>query len=225
MLLAILRAMKKAVLFDLDGTILDTTLDIGLALETALDTHFEEKQVMTFIGNGLRNAVKNAMTALGMEITDAAIDSYKKKLDIAYRQVPVKYTKAYPTVMDTLKVLQDKGIALGVFSNKDQDLVRTILPVCLPGIDFCFQVGWGGSYEPKPSSDAVLGFCKQVGIDVSELLYVGDSEVDFKTAVNSNADYRILTWGQRPVESLLASGIPQDRLIDTLDIILKDFQD
>lgn len=215
--------MKKAALFDLDGTLLDTTLDIGLALGTALGAQFEEKQVMTFIGNGLRNAVKKAMLFLGQDIDDTAVDQAKMRLDENYRKIPVLYTKPYPDVVETLLALQNKGIALGVFSNKDHDLVSIILKKCLPEIDFCFQVGWGGGYESKPSSDAVMGFCKQVNLDPSDILYVGDSEVDYKTAINSNVDYRILKTGQRSEEQLLDSGIPKSMLISSISEILTQF--
>lgn len=211
--------MKKAVLFDLDGTILDTSNDIGLALGTALDTSFTYEQVNRFIGHGLRNAVINAMKELGLAINDESVDAAKKRLDVAYRQVPVRYTKPYPGVHDLLRRLSAKGVSLGVYSNKDQDLVETVLGICFPDIDFCFEVGWHGKYEPKPSAQAVQAFCDQLGLGMSDILYVGDSDVDFRTASNANADYRILTWGSRSRELLLKTGIPQNLLIDRIEQI------
>ncbi|MCQ2411945.1 MAG: HAD family hydrolase [Sphaerochaetaceae bacterium] len=211
--------MKKAVLFDLDGTILDTSNDIGLALGTALGTTFTYEQVNRFIGHGLRNAVINAMKELGFETSDEAVDAAKKRLDVAYRQVPVRYTKPYPGVHDLLRRLQSKGIALGVYSNKDQDLVETVLSICFPDIDFCFEAGWHGKYEPKPSAQAVHAFCDQLGLTMTDILYVGDSDVDYRTARNANADYRILTWGSRSKEMLLATGVDENLLIAKIEEI------
>ena len=73
-----------------------------------------------------------------------------------------------------------------------------------------------GKYEAKPSSQAIDAFCAKTSMQKKDILYVGDSEVDFKTAVNSGVDYLILTWGQRTKENLLESGVPQEALIPNL---------
>ncbi|MCF0262263.1 MAG: HAD family hydrolase [Sphaerochaetaceae bacterium] len=213
----------KAIMFDLDGTLLNTTKDIGLALETTLNTKFTDSQVDNFVGRGLRNAIKDALLFLGQNPTNMDLDKAESVLIDNYRKVPVKYTVPYPQIPNVLERLQNNKIKLGVFSNKEQDLVDTILPICLPKINFCFTAGWHGKYQPKPSSDAIDSFCSQLSIKKIDMLYIGDSDVDYKTAINSNVDYRILTWGTRTREQLLNSGIPQEKLIDNISEILRFF--
>ena len=205
---------KKAVVFDLDGTILDTTKDIGLALGKTLGTSLPEDQTAKFLGRGLRNAVISAADELGIQIDN--VDKMTERLIDFYRQVPVLYTCPYPGVVELLRFLNSHNIPVCVYSNKDQDLADIILKICFPDITFAMVAGMHGKYESKPSSQAIDAFCSQTGLEKNDILYIGDSEVDFKTAVNSGVDYLILTCGQRTKENLLESGVPQEALIPTI---------
>ena len=209
----------KAVVFDLDGTLLDTTKDIGLALERTLDTHFTDEQVNRFVGRGLKNALIAAAQEKGLVGPD--IDALNERLLYFYRQTPVLHTKPYPTVMDAIGMLSVKNIPICVFSNKEQDLAETVVHTCFPDVEFTMIVGMHGKYEGKPSPQAVEAFCENVGLPKESVLYVGDSEVDFKTAVNSKVPYRILTYGTRTKEALLGSGVPEENLIPDMSS-LKD---
>ena len=209
----------KAVVFDLDGTLLDTTKDIGLALERTLDTHFTDEQVNRFVGRGLKNALIAAAQEKGL--VDPDIDALNERLLYFYRQTPVLHTKPYPTVMDAIGMLSVKNIPICVFSNKEQDLAETVVHTCFPDVEFTMIVGMHGKYEGKPSPQAVEAFCGNVGLPKESVLYVGDSEVDFKTAVNSKVHYRILTYGTRTKEALLGSGVPEENLIPDMSS-LKD---
>lgn len=215
--------MKKAAIFDLDGTLLDTSRDIGLALETTLGTTFTLEQVNRFIGHGLRNAAKAAMLELGQSPTEDEISQATVRLIDNYRKVPVRYTCPYPTVVETLRELASRNIPLGVYSNKEQDLLETVLGICLPDIPFCLVAGRNGQYEAKPSSQPIHAFCNLCNVQLSDILYVGDSDVDFKTASAAGADYRILTTGSRPADKLKAAGVDPNCLIDSLSEILREF--
>ena len=204
----------KAFVFDLDGTLLDTTKDIGLALGKALGHKFTDEQVMAFVGRGLRNAVKAAVEFLGRE--DADIDELTASLIGFYREVPVFYTKPYPGATELLNTLSERRIPFCVYSNKEQDLTETILGICFPGIRFTMIAGMHGKYESKPSSQAIEAFLAMTGVSKSEALYIGDSEVDFKTASNAGVNFRILTSGTRSKKSLLEAGVPEDFMIDSL---------
>ena len=205
---------KKAVIFDLDGTILDTTKDIGIALGKTLGTSLPEDQTARFLGRGLRNAVISAANELGIQIDDA--DATTERLIEFYRQVPVLYTCPYPGVVELLRFLNNHDVPVCVYSNKEQDLADTIVGICFPDITFEMVAGMHGKYEAKPSSQAIDAFCAKTSMQKKDILYVGDSEVDFKTAVNSGVDYLILTWGQRTKENLLENGVPQEALIPNL---------
>ena len=209
----------EAVVFDLDGTLLDTTKDIGLALERTLDTRFSDEQVNRFVGRGLRNALIDAADEIGLK--DPDMDALFERLLYFYRQTPVLYTKPYPTVMDALDMLSEKNIPVCVFSNKEQDLAETVVYSCFPGVRFAMVVGMHGKYEGKPSPQAIEAFSALVGVSKDKLLYVGDSEVDFRTAVNAQVPYRILTYGTRTEEALFGSGVPAESLIPDMSS-LKD---
>ena len=210
---------KKAVVFDLDGTILDTTKDIGLALGKTLGTSLPEDQTAKFLGRGLRNAVISAADELGIRIDD--VDKMTERLIHFYRQVPVLYTCPYPGVVELLRFLNSHNIPVCVYSNKEQDLTETILGICFPNIRFTMIAGMHGKYESKPSSQAIEAFLAKTGVSKGEALYIGDSDVDFKTATNAGINYRILTSGTRSKKSLLEAGVPEDFLIDGLFEIKK----
>ena len=207
----------KAVLFDLDGTILNTIGDINAALNKALGTSFTNEQCKAFVGNGLRNAVKNAVKEAHLD--NVNIDEAFTRLVEFYKQCPVKYTKPFPGMQEFLNELEKRHIAFGVFSNKEQELAQTVVRTSYPKNKFAVIIGMHGGYEPKPSGQAVLAFCKKAGYTVKDLLYVGDSEVDYQTAVNAGSECRILTWGTRTREQLLASGVPESVLIDQISEI------
>lgn len=208
----------KAVLFDLDGTILNTIGDINAALNKTLGTNFTNEQCKNFVGNGLRNAIKNAVKEANL--SNVNIDEAFTKLVENYKQCPVKYTTPFPGVQDFLKELEKQKIAIGVFSNKEQELAQTVIHTCFPKNHFVVVIGMHGGYEPKPSGQAVRAFCQKAGCEVQDLLYVGDSEVDYQTAVNAGAKMRILTWGTRSRGQLLASGVPESVLISSISEIV-----
>ena len=213
--------MKKAVLFDLDGTLLNTTKDIGLAMGKALGATFTDGQINRYIGNGLRNAIKAAAAELGLE--DPDLDMLNDRLHAAYREVPVLYTAPYDGVPEVLAALQDRGIPMGVFSNKEQDLAEKVVSICLPDIRFEMVAGLHGKYAMKPSPEAIDAFCAISGVPKADTLYVGDSEVDCRTARNGKVDFRILSCGSRPRDFLLEKEVPESSLIGNIREIMRLF--
>ena len=213
--------MKKAVIFDLDGTLLNTTKDIGLAMGRALDTSFTDEQINRYIGNGLRNAIKAAAAEMGIE--DPDLDLLNEKLHAAYREVPVRFTKPFPGVIEVLKKLEAKGIPMGIFSNKEQDLAEKVVSICLPDFDFAMVAGLHGKYAMKPSPQAIHAFCEITGIPLEDTLYVGDSEVDCRTAQNAKIGFRILTCGSRPRDFLIRKEVPESSLIGNIREIMSLF--
>ena len=207
----------KAFVFDLDGTLLDTTKDIGLALGKALGHTFTDEQVMAFVGRGLRNAVKAAVEFLGRE--DSDIDALTESLIGFYRETPVYYTKPYPGATELLRTLSETKTPFCVYSNKEQNLTETILGICFKGISFSLIAGMHGPYESKPSSQAIDVFIAKAGVKKSDVLYIGDTEVDYKTAQNSNVDCLIITSGMRTRADLLSGGVPSSVMVESLQSI------
>ena len=218
--------MLKAVLFDLDGTLLDTIADINCALNKTLGTFFTDAQCQLFVGNGLMNAIKKALKELPQtERPSASLQSLFDTLIDNYKKSPTQYTKPYPGIESLLLALQEKGIRQGVFSNKEQSLAQTVVKTCLPAINFSMIIGMHGGYEPKPSSQAVLAFCEKVGCLKDEIVYIGDSEVDYATGMNANVKTIILTWGMRSKEFLKSKGIPTSLLVDNIEELKSRLQE
>ncbi|MBR2281870.1 MAG: HAD family hydrolase [Spirochaetales bacterium] len=212
-----MRPLKRGIVFDLDGTLLNTTKDIGLAIGRTLEHEFTDSQINRFVGRGLKNAIINASAEIGFRFDDA--DALLQRLLNFYRQVPVRYTRPYPGVTGFLQDLNRANIPVCVYSNKEQDIAESVLKISFPNITFAQITGMNGKYEMKPSSQAIEAFSKLVKIPVSDMLYVGDSEVDHLTAKAADMDYRILTWGMRTKEDLLGSGVPEEVLVSDIDQI------
>lgn len=213
--------MIKAILFDLDGTILDTVGDIRQALNNALGSSFSDKEVNTFVGNGLKNLVRFALESLKRPYTEDELNNYYSSLMTYYRQNPVVYTKPYPGVIKLLNTLNEKAIKIGIFSNKDQDLAETVINTCFKNQKIDFIAGRNGLYKAKPDPEAVFAFINKFNLKQDEVLYVGDSEVDYLCAKNANIKALILTWGTRTREFLLQNYVDSSALISSIEKILE----
>lgn len=208
--------MIKAFIFDLDGTILDTVPDIALAVNKTLGSDLSVEQISSFLGNGLLNLINDCIKASGY-LGDAE-EAYKNLLK-NYSEYPVVYTKPYPGVSEFLTELNKLGIAVGVFSNKEQSLADYIIHTCFPTVDIPFIAGRNGKYKAKPDTEAVFAFCKEEGISINELMYVGDSEVDYKCASECGCKVKILSWGTRTKKYLVQAGVPEQDIVDKISDI------
>ena len=209
--------MIKGFIFDLDGTVLDTVADINFNLNRTLGTFFTDEQCKMFVGNGLKNCMKNAMESVGMNLEN--LQENYEKLIANYSECPVKYTRPYEGVVDFLEYLKNRNIAVGIFSNKKHDLAVRVVEECLEMIDFDFICGRDYLYAPKPDPQAVFAFCEQIHATKDEIVYVGDSEVDNLCAVNANVKHYILTWGSRSRDYLVSHGVCENCLVDSMDEI------
>ena len=211
--------MVKGMIFDLDGTTVDTIGDIALALNSALGTSFSNETCNSFVGNGLRNAMQAAYKALGRGAEYSAAhfeEDYARFLE-NYYACPVKYSHPYPGVADFLRGLKARGVKIGIFSNKEHALLLQVVDAVFPGLEFDFVQGRGGKYAPKPAPDAVLAFVELCGASRDEILYVGDSEVDYKCASEAAVPCLILSWGSRSRAALVDSGVPTECIIEKID--------
>lgn len=212
--------MIKAVLCDLDGTLLATTKDIKLALETALGSTFDDREVDRFVGNGLRNAVRAALRCKGMSENET--DHYYEALLECYEKVPVRYTRPFGGIPEMLSALKKNGIVIGIFSNKQQSILDKVVDICLSDYSIGFVIGRGGPYKAKPDPEAVFAFCEYAGCTTDELLYLGDSEVDYRCAQSASVRALIFDWGTRIREELIGSEVPQSSIISSTDRVLEE---
>ena len=209
--------MKKLIIFDLDGTVLNTIGGIGSACNEML-AHFglptwKLSDYEKFVGDGSRMLIKRALPAdkaADEAFVDAARDVYLK----FYRANLARETHPYEGMPELLGELQDKGFTLAVASNKFDDGAKFLVPHFYPQIRWAAVEGQkpGGPLKPAPGiiDDAIANSLP--GIDRSEILYIGDCEVDIQSAERAGLNYVLCTWGFRRRVDLEIAGA--NHLID-----------
>ena len=193
------------VLFDLDGTLLNTIDDLTDAVNRTL-ARFDLPQrtrgeVRSFVGNGARLLMERAAPEVTGERFEELLESYKADYDANCR---VK-TAPYPGVDERLQALKAAGVRTGLISNKPDSAVQPLYEAFFADtIDVA--VGEREGIRRKPAPDTVLSAMEQLGAKPGETLYVGDSEVDIQTARNAGVACASVAWGFRNPSFLLAHG-------------------
>ena len=193
--------MKTGILFDLDGTLLDTLEDLTDATNAALK-HFgcPERtlpEVRSFLGNGAANQIR--MSLPGREDDpelDAVLAWYR---DFYSRNCQIK-TAPYPGVMAALQAL-GREYPIAIVSNKPDVAVKTLCARYFPGI---YALGEAADCPRKPAPDMVFKAMEAIGVE--KCIYVGDSEVDIRTAKNANVPCISVLWGFRDRDVLEGEG-------------------
>lgn len=194
----------NTVIFDLDGTLLNTLSDLYVSTNHALAAHGLPPrtidEVRSFVGNGIRNLIRLAVPAGS---SDELIDTVHATFDAHYAVHNMDQTGPYPGLIELVQALRDKGLSCCVVSNKGDYAVQPLVQHFFPNM---FDVVCGerekDGIRRKPWPDTVLECMRVVGAAKGESVYVGDSEVDLLTAANAGIDCIAVTWGFRE-ESLL----------------------
>ncbi len=199
----------RAVLFDLDGTLLNTLADIAAAVNHALrETGQPPHPVDAYtamVGSGLRETVRRALPADTAEDTDL-LDRCVALMSRAYRAEPARRTVPYQGIPELLEELAERSIPAGVLSNKSDELVRTIVSGTLPEVRFAVVRGLADDAPAKPDPTSALRAAEALRAEPSEILLVGDSEIDMQTARNAGMVPVGVAWGFRAVEDLRSAG-------------------
>ena len=198
--------MKHAVLFDLDGTLLNTLGDLRAATNHALEVRglppHSMEEIRQFIGNGIRLLICRAMPEGTPEAEiDAALDDFKAyyAAHIHDRTVP------YDGIPQLLTALRKRGIKVAVLSNKIDSASQQLIEYFFPGkTDVVFGEHVGVPRKPDPTSCRMV--MQQLGVQPEQVLYVGDSGTDMQTAKNAGLYAVGVTWGFRSKEVLLKYG-------------------
>ncbi|GIZ08251.1 HAD family hydrolase [Flavobacterium sp. UMI-01] len=197
----------KGIIFDLDGTLIDSLEDIADAMNTVLNTYqfpthtYETYQY--FIGSGLRNLVQKALPLTHKnEIT---IEETYQEMITVYTQNCTCKTKIYPGVLELITTLKTLNIQLSVFSNKAEELTKAITQTLFPDV---FDSILGLTTEPlkKPNPTKAIETAKNWQLEPNEIVFVGDSDIDMLTATNANMYAVGVSWGYRTEEELVADG-------------------
>lgn len=198
--------MYKLAVFDMDGTILDTLEDLKDSVNYALSECGYPKrtydEVRGFVGNGIRKLIERAVPK-GTEIAD--IDRVHEVFTGYYKLHCADKTKAYDGIKPLIEKLRANGIKTAVVSNKADYGVQELCKQYFDGL-FDYAVGEREGIRRKPAPDSVNEALRVLGIDKSEAVYIGDSDVDFETAVNAGLPCISVLWGFRDEEFLREKG-------------------
>ena len=215
--------MKKLVIFDLDGTLLDTIADLAESANYALKqlgypTH-DVETIRTFVGNGINKLLERALPS--HEQTEENVIRMRSHFVPYYDVHNADLSSPYPGIVNLLEDLQAKGIQIAVASNKYQAATVKLVKQYFPNIDFVEILGQREGINVKPDPTIVFDILKKAKVSCEETLYVGDSGVDMQTAINAGVDAVGVTWGFRPraeLESFRPMGLI-DKAKELLDFI------
>lgn len=210
----------KAVLFDMDGTVLDTLEDLKSAVNCTLaEFHMPQlslEQVRCYVGNGARRLIEQAVPAGSSEETVDKVLSWFKAY---YERHCLITTGPYAGIIPLMERLKAQGIKMAVVSNKPDEAVKELAERFFPGL-LELAAGQKDSVPRKPAPDMVELAMVQMGVTKAESVYVGDSEVDVLTAANTGLDCICVTWGFRTVEELKSAGAKN--LVHTMEELEKE---
>jgi phosphoglycolate phosphatase len=193
--------MKQAVIFDLDGTLLNTIDDIHIAVNVALDSFgfksISINETTLNIGHGAFNLIKQILVNENVQIVKKVYELYQDYYDNHL----IIHTKPYDGIDNILKDLMSKGIKIGVVSNKHHYLVKKLVTHFFPEI--IYYSGMQASIPIKPNPDMLLKMIDEMGVSHKDAFYIGDSEADILCARASNVEMIALSYGYRSKRVLL----------------------
>lgn len=209
--------MIKTVIFDLDGTLLNTLEDLKEAANFALSEFGYPKrsleEIRCFVGNGVRKLIERAVPE-ACEKIDECLCVFKKN----YSENMCNNTVPYNGILKILKDLQDNGVKIGVVSNKFDSAVKELCKKYFGNL-VDIAVGQSDDVPKKPAPEGVFKVMKELGAEKISTVYIGDSEVDVQTAKNSGLPCIGVTWGFRNKNDLQGADYIIDNPCDIISVI------
>lgn len=189
----------KMVIFDLDGTILNTIKDLCVASNEALKKFklnpITIEDTQKYLGHGIRHLID--MASCHSSEVDLILKHFKEYYVSHYNI----YTRPYEGIREVLNWCHQKGIILGVFSNKVEMIARALCDEHFPN-DFDFVYGEVEGRKRKPDVSFLISLINSYSLSLDEVLYIGDSDVDIKTCENAKIDGLFVSYGFRDKEFL-----------------------
>lgn len=214
--------MKKLVIFDLDGTLLNTISDLGMACNHALSSMgFAEHPLMSYkfmVGNGVRRLLERAQP----DADPATVDELLRLFREYYDDHCIDTTEPYPGIPELLEELRNRDIDMAVATNKYQSAADKIIGHFFPGM-FRAVLGQIPERPTKPDPSIIFAVLSECPTPKREVLYCGDSAVDIETARRACVESIGVTWGFRPVSELRKACA--DHLVSSPGEILRHLPD
>lgn len=196
----------KLAIFDMDGTILDTLVDLANAVNHALaEKNLPQRSLMeirSYLGNGMLNLIR---LSAPKGASDAEISELKDIFTNYYKAHCAENTKPYAGILELIAELRAQGVKTAVVSNKPDFGVQLLVKEHFP-TSFDFAVGEKEGIAKKPAPDSVNAVLEKLNISRKDAVYIGDSEVDYATGKNAEMDDIIVTWGFRDEDYLQSLG-------------------
>ena len=199
----------KLVIFDLDGTLLDTIDDLKEAVNHAMSLRgfptFTRDEVMAMVGHGARNLMRQALPDghKDDDMVEAAYDDFK-----AYYTAHIDvHTKPFPGIQNLMATLHHEGVMLAVASNKFQEGTEHLIKEFFPEIPFVAVLGGRPDFPLKPDPEIVGEVLRKAGVNREEAVMVGDSDTDMETAANGGIMGIAVNWGYRNMRDIINWGI------------------
>lgn len=212
--------MKKLVIFDLDGTLLNTIADLAQSTNHALNTlgypTHEESAYNFMVGNGINKLFERALPE--GEKSEENILRVRKEFIPYYDVHNADKSRPYPGIPELLEQLQSLGLQVAVASNKYQAATHKLITHYFPGIHFVAIFGQREGVNVKPDPTIVEDILSIARVNKEDVLYVGDSGVDMQTAINAGVTSCGVTWGFRPRTEL--EEFRPDYIVDEAEEIL-----
>lgn len=195
----------KACIFDLDGTLANTLHSIAWFANAALrDFGFppiDPESYKLMVGNGADTLLRRMLHAVNGSLTEEEFLRFRAAYDGYYEAEPMKLVTACTGMPEALEQLREKGLLLGVLSNKPDNMTRHIVEALYGKLPQAVQ-GQLPGIPKKPDPTALLQMAEALGVPPHEVLYVGDSGVDMQTGSNAGMDTCGVLWGFRPKAEL-----------------------
>ena len=215
-------AKFDAIVFDLDGTLLDTLPDlVALTNATLAECGYPERthdEILSFVGSGVRALIRLAVPE---GTSEAAVDEAAEVWKSLYPRYGYQLTKPYTGMKEVLAALKDAGVKLAVLSNKFDGAAREVVQTFYPGV-FDSVHGESPDFPRKPDPTGLNKLLAELGTDASRCAFVGDSSNDVGVARNAGAYAVGVTWGYGDRATLVSDGA--DVLIDRPDQLLEALQ-
>jgi len=206
----------EAIVWDLDGTLVDSAPDLATALNTVLDmrgfANHSLETVRTMIGNGVPKLIERGFNAIGVRLDAEQLEQLIPIFVKVYSECATEQTRPYPGIVETLEQLQAMNIPMGVCTNKPEALSRQILDGLNLSRFFNSVVGGDTTSTRKPDPQPVLRCLQELATEPKAGLMIGDSTVDVGAARAAGVEVGVVPWGYRsvPVENLGADFILED---------------
>jgi phosphoglycolate phosphatase len=199
----------KAVLFDLDGTLLDTLDDLGDSMNAVLSARGYATHPISaytdFVGDGVHNLVRRSLPA-GVRTDDALVNELVPIMRSEYSRRWNRKTRPYDGIPELLDGLTARGLRLAVLSNKPHPATVEVVAYFFPRWKFDVTLGARPDVPIKPDAGAALEVSRKLGVPPEGFLYLGDTNTDMQTAVAAGMFAVGVSWGFRTAEELVSSG-------------------